>query len=85
MKAAILIMVLCASNVYAAEVIKLKNGVMFDHHSHQTDRVGICAVCHEKSPGRIEGFSKSWAHKNCIACHDLYNEGPTSCGGCHKF
>ena len=35
--------------------------------------------------GKIKGFGKEWAHKNCINCHKLLNEGaPSNCGGCHK-
>ena len=64
----------------------------FNHVAHQTDRVGKCYVCHEESanpantfkPGKIKGFGKAWAHKNCVDCHSLY-EGPTDCKGCHTI
>lgn len=85
MRKLLLVLLLVASQSQAADVIKFRKGVAFDHHSHQADKVGICAVCHEKNPGKISGFGKKWAHKYCIECHDLYKEGPTGCGGCHSY
>jgi hypothetical protein len=83
--------------VYAADVVRLKNGMVFNHKAHQTDRVGKCFVCHENvtvskdgtvvtttPPGKIKGFGKEWAHKYCTDCHDLYGEGPTTCEECHQ-
>lgn len=85
MKKIIFVLAICASNAFAADVLIFKHGVEFDHKGHQTAKVGVCSVCHEGNVGRIEGFGKEWAHKFCINCHKLHNEGrPMSCGGCHK-
>jgi hypothetical protein len=83
--------------VFAADVVTFKNGVSFNHKKHQTDRVGKCFVCHNNVsvsndekivtttiPGKIKGFGKEWAHKNCIDCHDLFGEGPVKCKDCHQ-
>ena len=85
MRKLIIIVVLSVSNAFASDIITLKHGVEFDHWGHQTERVGVCKVCHEQAPGKIAGFGRSWAHKNCIGCHDLYQAGPRRCGGCHKL
>lgn len=61
-----------------------KNGnVTFDHKKHQ-QVAGDCKACHEKGPGKIEGFGKDWAHKSCKGCHEQKKAGPTKCGECHK-
>lgn len=61
-----------------------KNGnVTFDHKKHQ-QIAGDCKTCHEKGPGKIEGFGKDWAHKSCKGCHEQRKAGPTRCGECHK-
>lgn len=61
-----------------------KNGnVAFDHKKHQ-QVAGECKTCHEKGPGKIEGFGKDWAHKSCKGCHEQKKAGPTKCGECHK-
>lgn len=96
MKMLILILVLIASNALASDIIEFKNGMTFNHKLHQTEKVGICNVCHnnvsvsadEKNvtttePGKIKGFGKEWAHKNCTDCHDLFGEGPVKCNDCH--
>ncbi len=75
-----------AASVMAADVMTLtaKNGnVTFDHKKHQ-ELLKDCKVCHEKGPGKIEGFGKDWAHKTCKGCHAEKNAGPTKCGECHK-
>ena len=84
MKRVMIILVLLSQNAFAEEVISLKHDVDFDHQSHKTERVGKCVVCHERKLGKIAGFGRAWAHKNCIDCHDLYQEGPRRCGGCHR-
>lgn len=85
MKKLIIVVVLLASYAFAGDLLLLKHGVEFDHKGHQTKKVGICTVCHEKQIGKIDGFGKEWAHTHCINCHKLHNEGPpTTCGGCHK-
>lgn len=76
---------LLASNSFAEDSLMFKHGVEFNHKGHQTEKVGDCSVCHEDPVGKIKGFGKEWAHKNCIICHELNNEGrPGNCGGCHK-
>jgi opacity protein-like surface antigen len=70
----------------AADVITLpaKNGnITFNHKAHQ-DQLKDCKICHEKGPGKIEGFSKDFAHKTCKGCHEEKKAGPTKCGECHK-
>jgi cytochrome c553 len=83
---AVMLVLFSAVSVMAADVITLpaKNGnVTFDHKKHQ-DALKDCKVCHEKGPGKIEGFGKDWAHKTCKGCHADKNAGPTKCGECHK-
>ena len=61
-----------------------KNGkVSFNHKMHQ-ELLKDCKICHEKVPGKIEGFGKDWAHKTCRSCHQEKGKGPTKCGDCHK-
>ena len=67
----------------APEMIKMKKGVTFDHKAHAA-AVGDCKKCHEKGPGKIEGFGKEYAHKNCKGCHTEMKKGPTGCKDCHK-
>ncbi|RNC70666.1 MAG: cytochrome C [Desulfuromonadales bacterium] len=77
---------LAAGAALAADTMSLpaKNGnVEFNHKKHQ-QLVGDCKACHEKGPGKIEGFGKDWAHKNCKGCHEQKGAGPTKCGECHK-
>ena len=85
MKMLVVVLGLLAANSSADDILLLKHGVEFNHKLHQTEKVGICSVCHEESVGKIDGFGKEWAHRRCINCHDLHNEGrPANCGGCHK-
>ncbi|MDA8431095.1 MAG: cytochrome c3 family protein [Geobacteraceae bacterium] len=79
----ICVLLLIATNTFAADVITFKGGVVFDHRGHQTDKAGLCSACHEGVPGKIAGFGKEWAHKNCIDCHDIFEKGPATCDGCH--
>jgi flavoprotein len=70
----------------AADTITLpaKNGdVTFNHKMH-VEKLKECKLCHEKEPGKIEGFGKDWAHKTCKGCHQEKSMGPTKCGECHK-
>lgn len=68
----------------APDVIEMKRGVRFDHKAHQT-LVGDCTKCHATAEGgKIEGFDKNWAHKNCKGCHADMKKGPTACKECHK-
>ena len=76
-KRVVILLVLLAQNTFAEDVISLKHNVVFDHQSHNYEKVGKCVVCHEQKPGKIAGIlCKAWAHKNCIGCHDLYQQGP---------
>jgi predicted CXXCH cytochrome family protein len=68
----------------SADVMELKKGVKFNHKAHQELLNKDCKKCHEKAPGKIEGFSKDWAHKTCKGCHADMKKGPTSCKDCHK-
>lgn len=85
MKTLLAILLLTTTSALADDVMVFRKGVEFNHAKHQTERVGICAVCHAQQVGKIPHFGKRWAHKNCIDCHDLYKEGPTGCGGCHSI
>ncbi|MBL0224832.1 MAG: cytochrome C [Geobacteraceae bacterium] len=81
--AAVLLM---AANSFAADIMYLKRGVVFNHLGHQTEKVGLCSACHvetEGTPGKIPGLGKDWAHRTCIECHDIFEKGPTKCDGCH--
>jgi len=85
---AMLALTVFAGTAFAAgpEVIELKasiGNVSFAHKMHQ-ELLKDCKKCHEKGMGKIEGFGKEWAHKNCKGCHAEMNKGPTSCKGCHK-
>lgn len=97
MKMLILILTLLATSAVASDIIQFKNGMTFNHKSHQTDKVGKCYVCHDNiqvsedtktvtttEPGKIKGFGKEWAHKNCKECHELFSEGPVDCKDCHN-
>jgi len=80
---ALFALVAFAGTAFAApEVIEMKKGVKFPHKAHVA-AVGNCKKCHEKAPGKIEGFGKEWAHRNCKGCHGERNAGPYHCAGCH--
>ena len=84
--AAVALTMFCAATAMAADVMTLpaKNGnVTFNHKAHQ-EKLKDCKICHEKGPGKIEGFGKDIAHKTCKACHEEKKAGPTKCGECHK-
>ncbi len=75
-----------AGSVCAADVMEFpaKMGkVTFNHKMHQ-EMLKDCKKCHEKGPGKIEGFGKDFAHKTCKGCHAEMVKGPTKCGDCHK-
>lgn len=75
-----------AGAAVAADTMTLpaKNGnITFNHKKHQEIVKGDCKACHEKGPGKIEGFGKDFAHKTCKGCHEKTG-GPTKCGECHK-
>ena len=76
----------CAVAAMAADTITLtaSNGnVTFNHKKHQ-ETLKDCKICHEKGPGKIEGFGKDMAHKQCKGCHETKKAGPTKCAECHK-
>jgi hypothetical protein len=85
--AALALTTFCAGFAFAADeiVLKAKNGdVKFPHKKHQ-EVLKDCKKCHEKGPGKIEGFGKDMAHaKGCKGCHEEMKKGPTKCGECHK-
>lgn len=84
--AAVALTIFAAGAALAADTITLpaKNGnVTFNHKMHQ-DTLKDCKICHEKGPGKIEGFGKELAHKTCKGCHEEKKAGPTKCGECHK-
>lgn len=76
-----------AGNAFAADApdtIEMKRKVTFNHKAHAAT-VGDCKKCHEKDPGKIEGFGKDLAHaKSCKGCHVEMKKGPTACKECHK-
>ena len=75
-----------ANLALAAETITLPakmGNVTFPHKKHQ-DALKDCKICHEKGPGKIEGFGKDFAHKTCKGCHEERKAGPTKCAECHK-
>lgn len=80
------LIVVTAVMALAADTITLpaKNGdISFPHKKHQ-ELLKDCKTCHEKGPGKIEGFGKDWAHKTCKGCHETKQAGPTKCAECHK-
>ncbi len=75
-----------AGTAVAAEVMEFPatmGKVTFNHKKHQ-ETLKECKLCHEKGPGKIEGFGKEWAHKTCKGCHEEKKAGPTKCSDCHK-
>ncbi|NTW98954.1 MAG: cytochrome c3 family protein [Geobacteraceae bacterium] len=81
----VLSLVAFAGTAFAADVIEMKRGVKFNHKAHQEKVAGDCKVCHEKGPGKIEGFGKDLAHgKSCKGCHAEMKKGPVGCKDCHK-
>jgi len=97
LKKLVMILLLISSSAAASDIINFKNGMVFNHKGHQTERVGKCYVCHDNvsvsadgknvtttEPGKIKGFGKEWAHKYCTDCHELFGEGPVECKECHK-
>lgn len=84
--AAMALTIFAAGAAMAADTMTFpaKNGtVTFNHKMHQ-DTLKDCKICHEKGPGKIEGFGKDFAHKTCKGCHADKKAGPTKCGECHK-
>ncbi len=86
--AAAALTLICAGTALAAgpETITLPakmGNVTFPHKKHQ-ELLKDCKTCHEKGPGKIEGFGKDMAHKTCKGCHTEKGKGPTKCGECHK-
>lgn len=68
------------------KIIKLKMGaetIEFTHYKHQKVTNNQCWECHDKKSGKIDNWSEATAHKLCIPCHDLNEQGPVSCKDCH--
>lgn len=83
---AMLAVVAFVGTAFAADVMEFPASmgkVTFPHKMHQ-GMLKSCKKCHEKGPGKIEGFGKDWAHKTCKGCHTEMKKGPTSCKDCHK-
>ena len=83
---AVALIMFSATTVLAADTMtfQTKNGdVTFPHKKHQ-EMLKDCKICHEKGPGKIQDFSKEWAHKTCRGCHSDKGAGPTKCAECHK-
>ena len=61
--------------------------ITFTHRKHQQSVKGECKTCHEKKPGKIEGFGKEWAHKKCWDCHaekKIGQDVTPKCKFCHQ-
>jgi hypothetical protein len=84
---AIFSLVAFASAAIAAappETISMKRNVQFSHKVH-AEMLKDCTKCHSSAAGgKIEGFGKDWAHKQCKECHTTMQKGPTTCKACHK-
>ena len=83
---AVVLTLMSAGMALAAATMTLpaKNGdITFNHKKHQ-EMLKDCKACHEKGPGKIEGFGKDFAHKTCKGCHADKGAGPTKCSECHK-
>lgn len=79
-----LCLVAFAGTAFGADVIEMKKGVKFNHKAH-AEALKDCTKCHAKATGgKVEGFGKDWAHKNCKGCHTDMKKGPTGCKECHK-
>jgi hypothetical protein len=79
----LLVVSVFAGSAFAADVIELKKGVSFKHKAH-AEAIKDCTKCHAKAEGgKIEGFGKDFAHKQCKECHTEMKKGPTNCKGCH--
>lgn len=83
--AALLSLLAFSGSAFASpEVIELKNKVTFPHKTHMVI-TGTCSTCHVEGAGKIKGFGKEWAHKNCKGCHVEMQKGPVKCTGCHAW
>jgi hypothetical protein len=72
-----------SGTAFGGDVLEFKRGVKFPHKKHQ-EMLKDCKKCHEKAPGKIEGFGKDFAHKTCKGCHADMQKGPVFCKDCHK-
>lgn len=87
----ILFSLVIATQASAADTIILpaKNGgIPFNHrkHAEMSDSwAKRCTTCHPTMEGgKIPGFGKDMAHKNCRGCHEEKKTGPTKCRQCHR-
>jgi cytochrome c5 len=81
---ALLLVTVAGPACAAPEVIEMKNRIRFRHRAHMT-YTGTCKACHLDGIGKIPGFGKEWAHRNCRGCHKELNRGPNRCSECHKW
>jgi uncharacterized membrane protein len=61
--------------------------VAFNHLKHVNEVQRDCSVCHNGTPGLIEGFiGKDYPHELCLGCHTKpeNSSAPTTCNGCHN-
>jgi len=68
------------------DIINIKMGktsLNFSHRKHQTLNNNECFHCHKPQEWKIKKWNKEVAHEICIACHDLNDQGPVECKGCH--
>ncbi len=80
---AVLAVTVFAASAFAADVMEMKKGVTFNHKTH-AELLKDCTKCHVKAEGgKVEGFGKDYAHKQCKECHVEMKKGPTNCKGCH--
>jgi hypothetical protein len=79
----IAILLLTATFAQASDTMKLGT-VEFNHKQHQIRNDNKCDNCHELKIGKVEDFDKEWAHRVCAGCHEVFDQGPTDCKGCHK-
>jgi hypothetical protein len=82
--AILFLLAVAESAIASPEIIELKNRIKFKHKAHMA-LVGTCSKCHVQGVGKIAGFGKEWAHKNCKGCHVEMGKGPIKCSGCHKW
>lgn len=90
MKKSIMILIALATfagTAFAADTIEFPaaNGKVTFHHKIHQELLKGCTKCHKSNEGgKIDGFGKEWAHKECKGCHAEMKKGPVKCAECHK-